>query len=269
MTVRLDEMTWPEVKEVLKKPNVIILPVGATEQHGAHLPLNVDSILVTSGAERAARKAADKRKNAVILVAPTLHYTDVSAHKEFPGTIGIKIDTLIKTIEDIVRNFLDQGFKSIIVLNGHTENSCSIEAALRKVAEDCPHAGLYNVSMIVIGRDIRVKLSKAGIAGVGHALEGETSMSLLLQPQNVKLDKTIKGSRTIPLPEKYIGVTGQDHSKGIMYYAHSRLRGWEESGILGDPTMSTKEDGEEILNSITNDFADIILEIIKLEESIK
>ena len=71
MTVRLDEMTWPEVKDVLEKSYVILLPVGSTEQHGPHLPLNIDSFWATHIAEETAKTINDQQKDVSVLVVPT------------------------------------------------------------------------------------------------------------------------------------------------------------------------------------------------------
>ena len=84
--IRLDEMSWPEVAEVLKKPNVVLLPIGSMEQHGPHLPLNVDSCCSTHIAEQAARKVTDEG-SIQVMVAPTIEYTWVTMERfaEFPG----------------------------------------------------------------------------------------------------------------------------------------------------------------------------------------
>lgn len=267
MKVRLDEMSWSEVKEVLTKPHVVLLPLGSTEEHGAHLPLNVDSAAATYIAEHAARKVAEEHK-IFVLVAPTIDYTDVSIHKMFPGTIGVKVDTLIRMIVDIVESFLDQGFKNIIGLNSHRQNDCSLEAALRIVADKYPEANTFALNAYWgLGFDAHKGLVKAGIAGAGHALEVETSTALVMQPQNVHLDKAIIGSRQLPLSERYIGAVGLDKNKGVIYY--SGATGFEESGTFGDPTMASKEEGERILSAVINDLADVIVQVVKPKKRIK
>ena len=261
MKVRLAEMSWPEVQEILTKPNAVLLPIGSTEQHGAHLPLNVDSLTATYIAEKTALKVADEH-NICVLVAPTVDYTDVSVHKMFPGTVGLKVDTLIRVIVDIIESFLDQGFKNIITLNSHLQNTCSVEAALRTVADRRPNANLFAVnSARGLGFEARQGIVKAGISGQGHALEIETSYSLFLQPQNVHLDKAVIGSRQLPLSERYIGASGNDQSKGVIYY--SGAKGFEESGTSGDPTMASKETGEKILSASISDLTDIIVQVVK------
>ncbi len=110
----MDEMSWLEIKEVLSKTNVVVVPFGSTEEHGMHLPVNVDSFSATYIANHAAEKVVAEN-NVSVMVAPTVHYTDVAVHKMFPGTIGIKPQTLVNVIYDIVTGFLEQGFNNIIV----------------------------------------------------------------------------------------------------------------------------------------------------------
>jgi len=263
MTVRLDEMRWPEVQEVLSKPNMVILPFGSTEQHGAHLPLNTDSSIATYLAEHAAQRVADE-DSFNVLVAPTVHYTEVSIHKMFPGTIGVKADTLIRVIIDIIRSFLDQGFNNIIALTGHRENDCPLVVALRLIAEDYPKANLFAVCTIDLDFEVRSELLKAGVPGMGHALEMETSTVMAIEPQLVHLDKAIIGSRKLPLSEKYLANYGKDMTKGVLY--HSGVKGFEESGTFGDPTMASRETGEKVLTAMTNNLVDIIRQIIHPEK---
>jgi creatinine amidohydrolase len=262
MTVRLDELTWPEVKEALNKTNLVILPMGSTEEHGTHLPLNVDSICATHIAEQAAKIVTEK-SSARVLVAPTIHYTDVSVHKMFPGTVGVKGTTLVQVLVDILNSFLEQGFKNFLLFSSHHENNCPMEMALRSIAEVNPKAKLLAVTSLGLGFDVRPGLVKAGTAGLGHALEIETSMSLLLQPQNVHMEKAQKGSRQLPLSSRFIGPTGSDKSRGIVYF--SGVTGFETTGTYGDPTMGSVEEGEKITNAMVNDLAEIIMQILNLK----
>jgi len=259
MTARLGDMSWTELREVLKKPNVVIIPLGSTEEHGAHLPVKFDSLSATYIAENAAQKVVDEH-NICVLVAPTIDYTEVSHHKRFPGTIGVKADTLTRMFRDIVGSFLDQGFNNIILLTAHWENCAPMEVALTMIKDDYPKANLFGLSTMGLGFDVRPGLVKADIAGTGHALEIETSMGLVIEPEMVHLDRAITGSRILPLSPRYIGKSGKDHSKGVIY--HSGLTGFDESGTLGDPTMATKEEGEKILTAIISDVADIIVQIM-------
>jgi len=263
MKIKLEDMSWPEIEEALKEPNVAILPTGATEQHGRHLPVNVDSRSATYVAEQAARKVTEEHQIRV-LVLPTIYYGETSGtppfSRAFTGNIGVSVDTYLRMIEEIVRSLVAQGFKNIIVLNGHSENSVPGAAALRKVSIDFPTPSLYAINWFNLGLDTWSNVSKGGAAGAGHSCEKETAVSLAIQPENVQLDKAVKGSRTGILPKKYIA----QGPPGAVYY-HSHVGGVRNSGIMGDPTMATKETGAEFLSAVVDDLAKIIVEIVKSE----
>ena len=109
MEIQLANLTWPEVEEILKKPNAVILPTGSVEQHGRHLPLNIDYRCPQYIAELAASKVVQEH-GIRILVAPAVHYGETKGFADFPGTIGLGIDTTTKVYEDIARSFINSGF---------------------------------------------------------------------------------------------------------------------------------------------------------------
>lgn len=261
MSVRLGDLSWVEIREILDQPNIIILPFGSTEEHGAHLPVKFDSLCATYITEQAAQKVVDEH-HIRALVAPTVDYTEISEHKMFPGTIGIKADTLIRVIREIIGSFLEQGFHNIVAVTAHRENTAPLEVAMTMINEKWPDANLFALSTMGLGFDVRPGLVKAGTAGLGHALEVEASMGLVIEPESVHLDRAIIGTRTLPLSPRYIGETGGNRSKGVIYCSH--IKGFEKSGTYGDPTMASREEGEKILSAIINDLADIIVHIVKL-----
>jgi creatinine amidohydrolase len=179
----------------------------------------------------------------------------------FPGTVGIKLETTIHVLTEIMESFIEQGFKKIILFTSHAQNGCPMEAALEIVSERCPEAILMGLSSITLGSKVRAGCCKAGPAGLGHALEAETSMTMVLQSDLVHMDRVVKGSRILPYSEQYIGVIGGDKSKGVLYY--NGITGFEATGLQGDPSMSSPEEGELLIAGITDDFADIILEMAK------
>ncbi len=89
-------------------------------------------------------------------------------------------------------------------------------------------------------------------------------MALVIEPQNVHLEKAVIGSRGLSLSERYIGATGSDRSKGVIYC--SGMKGFERSGTFGDPTMASKDEGEKDLAAIINDLADIMVQVVQLEK---
>lgn len=263
MKIRLGDMRWPEVEEVLKKPNVVILPTGSTEQHGRHLPINFDALAPTHIAEEVARKVSNETKIQV-LVAPTIPYGEVLGTPPFgkllPGSIGISADTTRRLIEEVIRSLLTQGFKNILVINGHLENTVPIAAALRQLSVEFPDSGMYASNWWFIAPEAWETISKGGKEGRGHGCERETVVALVITPENVDLSAALKGSHKTSLPEKYTApLLG-----GRIFY-HSRHGGVRASGLMGDPTASTKESGEKFLEAIVHEFSKVVIAIAESE----
>jgi creatinine amidohydrolase len=267
MKVRLDEMRWPEVEELLKVPNMILLPTGSTEQHGRHLPLNMDIMSAVYLAERvASRVTAEHGIRGV--VAPSIPYGEAGGTPPFsrllPGTISIRGDTAINLFEDVVRSLVTQGFKNILILNGHLENAPLISVALRRVSLDFPDAGLYGVNWFQLATETWSKICKGGKAGGGHACEKETAVYLAIKPENVAMDEVLIGTNYFSLPEKYILPPGGATGAGPVFF-HSRISGIRAGGLMADPSSSTAETGEKFISAVLDEITAMVVAIIKSE----
>ena len=127
-TVFLGEMTNPEVEEFLKTNHTVIIPTGATEQHGPHAPLLTDVLIPNEIARRIASRVG-------ALVAPPINYALSYPHAGFTGLVYIRIPTFMALIEDLCVGFATSGFKRIVFLNGHYDNTYAIAYACANVAE--------------------------------------------------------------------------------------------------------------------------------------
>lgn len=262
MKLKLSDMSWPEVQEFIKQPNAVLIPVGSTEQHGLHLPLNVDSVCATYFSEKAAEKV-NAENNIRVMVAPTIHYTEVNTFSSFPGTIGISLETESRLIADITRSFLGQGFANLIFINGHFNNMLPINMALSQVEEDHPDAGLFALNWWALGFETIPKIRKSQVCL--HADELETSLSLFIQPQNVQMDKAVKEIPEFSLSEKW---AFPDFYAPPRVFFHSRKKMpkmGNGKGVMGDPTVASKDTGEKVANAVINDLVEIIIEVINSE----
>lgn len=260
MKIKLDDMAWTEVDEVLSKPNAVLIPVGSIEQHGLHLPLSVDSRCATYMAEQAARKVTEEHQIRAV-VAPTIHYTEVATFESFPGSIGISVDTEIRVIGDIARSFIKQRFKNIIFVNGHSSNVIPINTALRQVFVDFPDAGLYAVNWWALGFEVIPKIRKSTICL--HADELETSVSLVIQPENVHLDKAVKEFPSYSLSERWVFPDFYGPNRVFYHSRKNYPKLGTGSGVMGDPTVASRETGEKIIEAVVDDLVKIMVEIVK------
>ncbi|MFD1451368.1 MULTISPECIES: creatininase family protein [Oceanobacillus] len=229
-----------EVKEKINQSKIAILPIGAVEAHGPHLPLGTDNIL----AERLSQKIAERVNG---LVLPTLPYGQVWSLRDFPGSINISNRSLIAFLVDIGESLYKQGFKTFTMVNGHLGNQTALKEAARELYESCPELRVFYFfypGMNKAAAEIRDK--NASHNTYFHADEIETSYMLYLAPEFVNMDKAPADTPDIPM------------------YADATPTPWEdftESAVLGDASLATEEKGKYII--------DIALEnIISIMESL-
>ena len=218
---RLGELTWQEAEIMMKEARAIIVPLGSTEQHGYHLPLNTDSTI----ADYLALEVA-KRTNC--LVTPTLTYGQVWSAKDFPGTIAIQERTYINFLKDIVTSLESKSPRNIILFSGHLGNVAPSKIAARELLDEKGFNNVYHFSYIV-----DMKQAAAGIMetelwhGSGlHGGEMETSVLLRITPELVLMDKA-QADYPVRPPDLDI--------RPISWIEFAK------QGIFGDPTKATAE----------------------------
>ena len=175
--MRLDELTSERFAECVKSDPVVILPLGATEAHGPHLPLGTDTFqpeYIVS--------VIDRELNNKVIIAPTLPYGQHSTARNVPGTIDLSFDTLRSVIRDILNAFIRHGVKRIMIISGHagTSHMAAVTEACREIAESDPVE-------ITFFSDFYIA-AECGILGTerdGHAGMMETSRMLHIRPDTV------------------------------------------------------------------------------------
>ena len=235
-TVFLGEMTNLEVEAFLKNHNTVIVPIGATEQHGPHAPLLTDVIIPQEIAKRVAPRIG-------AVVAPPVNYALSYPHVGFTGLVHIRIPTFMALIEDLCVAFAASGFKRIIFLNGHYDNTYAIAYACANAAEKLTKdvkAFPVNYWDGMTAADVD---EFSGLKNGLHANAGETSAVLAINPNLVDMQRA--NTEFPPFPE-YTVNTGPVHtaffftSPGSVYWA-------TKSGTWGDATKATPEMGERYL----------------------
>lgn len=263
MEIRLANLKWPEIAEILKGPNVVLLPTGATEQHGPHLPINVDSCCATYLAEQTALRFTSGQPIRA-LVAPTVHYTEVDTFKRFPGTIGISLDTEIRLLQDIVRSFVGNGFNNVFVVNGHSSNTIPINTALRQVNSEIPDAGLYAVNWWSLGNLRGLLKSPPSL----HAEEMETSVCLVAEPELVDMSKAYAEYPSLSLSGRWATPDFYGMGKSVFYHSRKKYPEFGKGmGIMGDATTASRETGQKIVDAVVGDLVEIVKEIVKSEKT--
>jgi creatinine amidohydrolase len=220
----MDHLTWPEFQERLNRV-VFILPLGATEQHGYHMPLGVDVFLPL----HLALNVADAFP---AVVAPPLAYGYKSQPKSgggglFPGTTSLDGGTLTASVRDFVRELARQGQLSIVILNGHMENSLfateGVDLALREIPGDQVKVVSINWWEHV-GDEVLTRLFPEGFPGweAEHAGLTETSMMMHFLPDLVVADRLEPNEEGKVIPQYAIAPEppGLVPASGVLHQAH-------------------------------------------------
>jgi len=238
------EQSWPKI-EALDKNLPVVISLGSIEQHGKHLPLCVDTVQVTTIAERAEKILGDRA-----IFVPTLWLGSSDHHKDFPGTITVAPSLYSEMIMQLSRSILRAGFWRIFFLNGHGGNETPGAQALTElVAEDDQADAGYLVfsSWWQLAKDaIAPQKHDMATAGVSHACEYETSLMLAIRPELVETE--LASDTTPVLAGPWFTVAGG--GKVRMFRRFHRLTA---TGSLGQPTAATSAKGAAMLDAIVED----------------
>jgi len=256
MKILLEEMSWPEVKEAVEADSTVIIPVGQIEEHGPHLPLNTDSTIVTEIAKRAAQRASGKIR-AVVMPTIDIGYSQADVMK-FPGTLTLKPETFVAVVIEVCECLIQHGFKKIVILNGHGHNPAPLEVAVRHIRDDTGVAVALIPMYWSLAAEELSKIRKSKLGGIYHACELETSLQLLIQPHLVDMSKAKK--ETLKIPSEFLARDGLLSGKVFLSsWALTRTT----HGILGDPTVASKESGKKFMGAIVKRLADFLIDFSK------
>lgn len=249
--ISLRRMSWYDVKLAMDAGcDTIMLPIGSVEQHGPHLPLLTDSMVVDWIAEKAAENCEG------VLVAPIIYYGVSDNHIDFPGTGSVSSDTLNHMVIDVGVSLLNHGFKNLILLNGHGGNNATVAISAHEIRKITgKFVGLITWPSMVIEAE---KTLESEI--VWHADEGETSTVLWIDPSVVKMERAVKED---PKPIPHFEFTHEALFSNPVDQGLPRTKDITNSGIIGDATLATPEKGKLILEEAVRNLAKTITDLRK------
>lgn len=235
-------MRRDEIAEMRDHDAVVILPVGSIEQHGAHLPVDVDIFMAESVALAAAQALSPE---VPVLVAPPI-WTGISPHHmHFTGTLTLSVDTFSLVVCEVVTSMWRHGFRHILVLNGHGGNDQTLKSTTLKLGAEgieVAAATYWDLAAEELAELVEGERKK-----VGHACEIETSLMLYLRQELVDMNTAVK-DMGIPPTRMPTG--------GPVYFWPVFDPG--TTGVAGDPTVATAEKGKAFMDVITRNLADFI-----------
>ncbi len=252
---RYEKLTWPEINEAIAQEKVIVLPVGSVEQHGFHLPLDVDVRCANSVCEAAGEAAPD-----AMLVMPPVSYGYCNHVMDFPGTVTIEPTTFVSMLVDITRSVAYHGFKRIVLVNGHGSNAPLVEQAGRQTNLQtdalCCTLSWWQLIAPYWNEEIR----ESGPGGCAHACELETSMYLHMDEAGVRRDRVIGA-----MPDFVTRIPGGDEWQFVdltMGSGPASIISWtssySESGSFGAPELATVEKGRLVFERASSRLVDLV-----------
>ncbi len=233
----LEEMSWVDAEEDLRKAGVALLPVGSVEQHGPQNPLGTDYVIAWELAKEAARKTG-------ALLLPPLPYGVSEHHSHFPGTVWIDEDSFQEYVYCIIRSLVKWGVRKVVVVNGHGGNL----TALLRVS----HRAKRDLGALVVVYQWWTAVSKSfrdvvGEEGLGHAGALETALVAYLRPDWVRLERAVDEK-----PSKKFAVPA---------YAYWYTRELSQSGVFGVSTRASRDLGRSAFEASVDALVRLVEEV--------
>ncbi|MCJ7596067.1 MAG: creatininase family protein [Desulfobacterales bacterium] len=238
-SIWLQELTWEDVAEYLTGNDIIICPVGSTEEHGPAGPLGVDTYAAIALAEDAAKETG-------VLVIPPIWFGDSPHHLDFPGTVCLRTETLVAVAKDIIRSLHRSGFKKIVFINGHKgTNNAALITACRSVHQyEIPDVFLALVDPMYIGKGA----ARFKDAVEHHAGELEISHVWYKHPHLIKEEKLTAEHIDLepilsPFVHKDLFGGGEDSIE--VFWNSKEHKAFTPSGSFSDSTKASPEKGKQ------------------------
>ncbi len=239
---RYNRLTWPEMNEAIAMQKVVLLPTGSTEQHGPHLPLDVDVFLAETVCLEAGRRIPDQ-----VLVLPPISYGLNRHHIDFPGTIHIEPDVFIAFGLNITKSVAYHGFRKILLVNGHGSNTPLADIVARKTTLETESL-CASLNYYTLASDAFKAVRETEV--IAHADEFETSLYLYLAGDRVRMEQAVADNDVVG---KYLS---SDSTTPYVRFADYWGR-WTKLGVHGDPTKATAEKGRLIFEAAVSGLIEL------------
>lgn len=249
MSEELAHLTWPEAAERLRQRPIGLLPIGAIEAHGPHLPLDTDVLIAQAMARRAGHRFSADRIPTLVL--PPLHYGVSFVGTSFPGTSPADAPAFEAQLTSVLVHLLPQGYRAICICNAHLEPA-HVDAIVA-VAETATET----TGVPAIVPDIRQprwakRLSAEFRRGARHAGSYETSLVMAIDPERVRT------TQMADLPPVWVDLPAR-----LRAGARTFVEAGSPLGYFGDPTQASAAEGEQLLDALAEIVYNAVYEILR------
>ncbi|MBE1493558.1 creatinine amidohydrolase [Amycolatopsis lexingtonensis] len=213
--VRLADLSWPDVADRAASGAILAVPVGATEQHGPHLPLTTDTDIALELCDRLAGARPQ------VVVAPAVPYGSSGEHAGFAGTLSIGQEATEFLLLELGRSAAET-FGRVLFVSAHGGNTGPVTRAAARLRAESRDVSVFSPSW----------------PGEPHAGRAETALQLAMRPEGVRMERAVAGDRR-PIGEL------------LPLLREGGVRAVTTTGVLGDPRSATAAEGAELLGELT------------------
>lgn len=243
MSYLFRDQSYLQIKEHIDKNSLLLLPVGTTEEHGPHLPVDADARIIEAYGIALAEEIG---KEIPVLLMDTIRYGySMKIMKQWPGTIVVRSRVFMDLVFDICRSVLDMGFNKLVILDGHGHHKDALGVVARELCDACDKA-IAIISPGTMSRERFQEIRKTPPGGSIHACEWETSIILHVSPEVVDMSKA-DGCDAMRYHSEFVAgdnfTGGQQVSWSTWYLQDSK------TGVYGDPTKASAETGKIIMDA--------------------
>lgn len=251
MIARWENLTRDEIAAIDKQSAIVFLPTSATEQHGAHLPVGTDAIILARLIDLIIER--ETWDDGSLIFAPQLLVGKSNEHMGFAGTLTFGTQTYYAMLHDLASAIAQSGFKKLVLLNSHGGNTDMLNLISRDLRIDLGlNVFVFDWWFTSFWQKGLEGLKESGKYGVFHACELETSLMLYAQPQSVHMELAVDEDPTESLRDNdYVTVFGP-------YNAGWKTSDVTKSGVIGAPTLATAEKGKKLFDYAVKELMDII-----------
>jgi len=237
----LGHLTTQQAAAVAAGDGLVLIPVGAFEQHGAGLPLATDQIRAEAVAERVAATLPER-----VVIGPGVPVGVSPHHQAFPGTISLRPSLFAAVVREYVESLASHGWRRFLVVTGHGGNNATLGALAQELLRDRPDLEFAWAPVTPLAKEAISRLDAAEVSG--HSGEAETAQMLYLAPDLVRTDLLAPGTTELDQLGPFARLT-----RSVTYPAvalpYDRLT---PTGVLGDPRRATADDGRAIVDEVTD-----------------
>jgi len=240
--------------EHISRKSLIILPVGTTEEHGPHMPVDTDARIAEAYGDLLAQAVLD---DIPVLLMDTVRYGySMKIMRQWPGTVVVRSRVFMDMVFDICKSVLDMDFDKLVILDCHGHHSGPLNTVSRELC-DATDKAVAVISPAVLSRDAFNAVRKSPQGGAIHGCEWETSLLLHVAPEVVDMKKAPVGDE-MRYHSDFVagdGFMGKQQVTWSTWYLQE-----SESGVYGDPALATAETGKVIMDAAVSSGARFLRE---------